>query len=161
MNTRVAVLIASTLYLERMREATGVLRELGVPVTERGLSAHRTPDETAEFARRARENGFAAIVCGASRAAHVAGLVAAHTTLPVIGVPMSGGTLGGVDALCSTAAMPAGFPVATVGIDDARNAGLLAAQIVAHGDPAVRANLDRYRERMRRRGAEIDAQLVR
>jgi 5-(carboxyamino)imidazole ribonucleotide mutase len=133
----VGVLMASRIYADRMDKAAGVLTELGVPVTTHTLSAHRSPDETAEFARTAATRGYAVLICGAGLAAHAAGLVAAHTTLPVVGVPLSGGPLGGVDALYSTVQMPNGYPVATVAVDGAVNAGLLAAQIVATAHPEI------------------------
>jgi 5-(carboxyamino)imidazole ribonucleotide mutase len=141
----VGVLMASGVYADRMTKAAGVLDEVGVPVTTHVLSAHRTPDQTAEFARTAAERGYAVLICGAGQAAHVAGLVAAHTTLPVIGVPMGGGPLGGVDALYSTVQMPNGYPVATVAVDGAVNAGLLAAQIVGVAHPEIAGRVAAWR----------------
>lgn len=157
----VAVLMASRIYADKMGKATAILRELEIPVTEHCLSAHRTPDETAAFAKAARANGYAVLICGASQAAHVAGLVAAHTTLPVIGVPLTGGGLGGTDALYSTVQMPNGYPVATVRLDGALNAGLLAAQIIAVHDDDVRRRLDDHRYRNHQRGLDEDAAVVR
>lgn len=141
----VAVLMASRIYADRMTKAATVLTELGVPVTTHVLSAHRTPDETAEFARTAAARGYAALICGAGQAAHVAGLVAAYTTLPVIGVPMSDSPLRGVDALYSTVQMPGGYPVATVAVDGGTNAGLLAAQIIGVAHPEVAERIARWR----------------
>lgn len=158
---KVAVLMASRMYAERMSKATAILRELGVDVTERVLSAHRTPLETAEFARQARDLGYMVLICGASQAAHVAGLVAANTTLPVIGVPFSNGGLNGMDALYSTAQMPNGYPVATIRLDGALNAGLLAAQIVALTDAEVQERLDDYRRAIHQKGLDEDAEFIR
>lgn len=125
----------------RMEPARQYCERLGVEVEERVLSAHRNPDEVAEFASNAESRGFGVLICGAGMAAHLAGAVAARTTLPVIGVPLSGGTLGGLDALLATTQMPRGVPVATVAIDGAANAGVLAAQILALSDSAVRERL--------------------
>lgn len=146
---RVAVLMASQTYADRMGKATAVLRELGVPVTEHILSAHRTPDETIRFAKAAKADGYAVIICGATQAAHLAGLVAAHTVLPVIGVPLGGSPLGAVDALYSTVQMPNGYPVATVAVDSGVNAGLLAAQIIGVKVDTVADGVHRWREERR------------
>ncbi|OLF18584.1 5-(carboxyamino)imidazole ribonucleotide mutase [Actinophytocola xanthii] len=139
--------MASRVYADRMDKAAAVLTELGVPVTTHVLSAHRTPDETAEFARTAADRGYAVLICGAGQAAHVAGMVAAYTTLPVIGVPLGGGPLGGVDSLYSTVQMPNGYPVATVAVDGGVNAGLLAAQIIATAHPEVGERVASWRAR--------------
>lgn len=141
----VGVLMASQIYADRMTKAAKVLTELGVPVTEHVLSAHRTPDETADFARTAAARGYAVLICGAGQAAHVAGLVAAYTVLPVIGVPMSDSALAGVDSLYSTVQMPGGYPVATVAIDAGTNAGLLAAQIVGTAHPEIHQRVADWR----------------
>jgi phosphoribosylaminoimidazole carboxylase PurE protein len=130
----VAILMGSISDLELMRPASDVLTELGVPHVVRVLSAHRTPEVTGELARTARDKGLKVFICGAGGAAHLAGAVAAQTTLPVIGVPLARTPLGGNDALYATVQMPHGMPVATVAIDGAGNAGLLAAQILALGD---------------------------
>jgi 5-(carboxyamino)imidazole ribonucleotide mutase len=129
----------------KMEPAATTLAEFGVEADVRVMSAHRTPAVVAEFARTARANGYAAIICGAGMAAHLAGAVAANTTLPVIGVPMSGGALNGVDALYATVQMPKGIPVATVAIDGAMNAALLAVQILAVSDAGLAAKLDERR----------------
>jgi len=110
------------------------------------MSAHRTPRQVADFASNARSEGYAVIICGAGKAAHLAGAVAAHSTLPVIGVPVAAGGLGGMDALLSTVQMPTGIPVATVAIDSSANAAYLAGAIVAVTDQGVAARLDSYRE---------------
>ena len=111
-------------------------------VDEQVLSAHRTPDKVAAFARSARDAGFAAIICGAGMAAHLAGAVAAQTTLPVVGVPLSGGALNGIDALYATVQMPRGIPVATVAVDGAMNAALLVVQMLAISDASLAAQLE-------------------
>lgn len=134
MTHKVAVLMGSTSDAEKMAPAAETLRRFGIDVDERVASAHRTPEVVADFARGARAAGYSAIVCGAGMAAHLAGACAAHTTLPVVGVPLSGGALGGLDALYATVQMPRGFPVATVAIDGAMNAALLIVQILAITD---------------------------
>jgi 5-(carboxyamino)imidazole ribonucleotide mutase len=142
---KVAVLMGSASDQAKMEPAATTLAEFGVEADVRIMSAHRTPAVVAEFARTARANGYAAIICAAGMAAHLAGAVAANTTLPVIGVPMSGGALNGVDALYSTVQMPRGIPVATVAIDGAMNAALLAVQILAVTDAGLAAKLDERR----------------
>lgn len=142
---KVAVLMGSTNDKEQMAPAAEVLGRFGVEVEEKVLSAHRTPEEVGAFAATARDEGFAVIICGAGLAAHLAGAVAARTTLPVIGVPLSGGALEGQDALLATVQMPPGVPVATVGIDGAANAGLLAVQILAVTDNALATKLDEFK----------------
>jgi 5-(carboxyamino)imidazole ribonucleotide mutase len=139
---KVAVLMGSASDKERMAPAVKTLEEFGVETDERIVSAHRTPAAVAEFAGSARDNGYAAIICGAGMAAHLAGAVAAHTTLPVIGVPLSGSALNGVDALYSTVQMPRGIPVATVAIDGAMNAAVLAVQMLAITDEGLAKQLD-------------------
>ena len=148
---KVAVMMGSASDKERMAPAAEILQEFGVEVTEHVMSAHRTPDVVAEFAGTARENGYGAIICGAGMAAHLAGAVAARTTLPVIGVPLSGSALNGVDALYSTVMMPRGMPVATVAIDNAANAGLLAIAILSVTDEKLADALAAYRDRWRAR----------
>lgn len=130
---------------EKMRPAGEMLTRFGIESEDHVLSAHRTPAAVSAFATSARDNGFGVVICGAGMAAHLAGVVAAHTTLPVIGVPLSGGGLGGVDALYATVSMPRGIPVATVAIDGAANAGILAAQILAVTDGDVAARLAEFR----------------
>jgi 5-(carboxyamino)imidazole ribonucleotide mutase len=122
-----------------------MLERFGVEADERVLSAHRSPDELAAFARSARDDGFAAMICGAGLAAHLAGAAAAHTTLPVIGVPLSGGPLSGQDALYSTVQMPRGIPVATVSIDGAANAAILAVEVLAVTDEKLARQLAEFR----------------
>jgi len=142
---KVAVLMGSPNDGPKMAPASDVLAEFGVEVEEHVMSAHRTPEAVAEFAADARRAGFAVVICGAGMAAHLAGAVAAHTTLPVIGVPLSGGGLNGVDALYATVQMPRGVPVATVAVDGAANAAVLAVEILAVSDPALAAKLAAYR----------------
>ncbi len=134
---------------ETVKPAIDVLKELGVPFEAHVYSAHRCPAEASAFARGARENGFGAIIAAAGKAAHLAGALAAQTTLPVIGIPVKSSTLDGLDALLSTVQMPAGIPVATVAIDGAQNAGLLAAQILAVSEPELAEKLDGQRAAMR------------
>lgn len=142
---KVAVLMGSPNDAERMAPAGEWLGRFGVEAEERVLSAHRSPDALADFARSARADGFGAIICGAGLAAHLAGAVAAHTTLPVIGVPLSGGALGGVDALYSTVQMPRGIPVATVAVDGAANAAILAVEMLAITDTGLAERLETFR----------------
>src|SRR5438270_13510221 len=143
---KVAVLIGSASDREKMAPAVRTLEEFGLEADEQVLSAHRTPDKVVEFARRARADGYAAIICGAGMAAHLAGAVAANTTLPVVGVPLSGGALNGVDALYATVQMPRGIPVATVAIDGAMNAALLVVQMLAITDESLALQLAERRQ---------------
>jgi 5-(carboxyamino)imidazole ribonucleotide mutase len=142
---KVAVLMGSASDQGKMEPAVTTLAEFGIEVDERVMSAHRTPAAVAEFASTARANGYAAVICGAGMAAHLAGAVAANTTLPVVGVPMSGGALNGVDALYATVQMPKGIPVATVAIDGAMNAALLVVQMLAITDAGLALKLDERR----------------
>ena len=142
---KVAVLMGSPNDQPKMAPATATLVEFGLEADERVMSAHRTPAAVAEFATTARQNGYAAVICGAGMAAHLAGAVAANTTLPVVGVPLSGGALNGVDALYATVQMPKGIPVATVAIDGAMNAALLVVQMLAITDAGLAAKLDERR----------------
>ncbi len=139
---KVAVLMGSTSDTSKMAPAVETLQGFGIEVDERVLSAHRNPDAVAELAQGARQAGYVAFICGAGMAAHLAGVVAAHTTLPVVGVPLSGGALNGVDALYATVQMPRGIPVATVAIDGALNAALLVVQMLAVSDERLAAALD-------------------
>jgi 5-(carboxyamino)imidazole ribonucleotide mutase len=130
---------------DKMAPAVKTLEEFGLEPDERVLSAHRTPEAVVEFARGARDNGYVAFICGAGMAAHLAGAVAAHTTLPVVGVPLSGGALNGVDALYATVQMPKGIPVATVAIDGSQNAALLVVEMLAISDEGLAKRLADYR----------------
>jgi phosphoribosylaminoimidazole carboxylase PurE protein len=155
----VAILMGSKSDLPTMKPAAEVLKELGLRVSVRVLSAHRTPEQTAAFVRAAARGGTKVFICGAGGAAHLAGTVAAHTTRPVIGIPIASSSLQGMDALLSTAMMPPGIPVATVAIGGAENAGLLAAQIVALTDPELGKRLDAEREARLRKVLEADAEV--
>ena len=143
---KVAVLMGSPNDAPKMAPAVEMLTRFGIVADERVMSAHRTPAAVAEFAAAAREEGYVAVICGAGMAAHLAGVVAAHTTLPVVGVPLSGGGLNGVDALYSTVQMPPGIPVACVAIDGARNAAILVAEMISVTDEKMAAQLAEFRE---------------
>jgi 5-(carboxyamino)imidazole ribonucleotide mutase len=145
---KIAVLMGSASDKDKMAPAVDTLARYGIEADVRVLSAHRTPGLVADFASGARDQGYAAIICGAGMAAHLAGTVAAQTTLPVIGVPLSYGALNGVDALYATVQMPKGIPVATVAIDGAMNAALLAVQILAVNDLDLAKQLEDHRSEM-------------
>jgi 5-(carboxyamino)imidazole ribonucleotide mutase len=145
---KVAVLMGSNSDKDKMAPAGETLARYGIEADVRVMSAHRTPAIVSEFASTARQQGYAAIICAAGMAAHLAGAVAAQTTLPVIGVPLSGGALNGVDALYSTVQMPKGIPVATVAVDGAMNAALLAVQILAVDDETLTQKLLDHRAEM-------------
>ena len=155
----VAVLMGSKSDFEVVKPAAQVCRKLGLSVDVRVLSAHRTPEQTAAYVRDTAKAGTKVFICGAGGAAHLAGAVAAHTTHPVIGVPIASGSLQGMDALLSTAMMPPGIPVATVAIGGAENAGLLAAQIIALGDPALAKAVAAEREARLQKVLEADAEV--
>lgn len=138
---KVAILMGSSSDTAKMAPARETLERFGLAVDERVLSAHRNPAAVAELAAGARDAGYVALICGAGMAAHLAGVCAAHTTLPVVGVPLSGGALNGVDALYATVQMPKGIPVATVAIDGALNAALLVVQMLAISDAGLAAAL--------------------
>ena len=142
---KVGIVMGSASDLPVVRKAVDTLREFGVPCEVHVYSAHRTPREAGNFARTARENGFGVMIAAAGMAAHLAGAIAANTTLPVIGIPMKSKALDGVDALLSTVQMPSGIPVATVAIDGAVNAALLAVQILSIEDNDLAARLDAHR----------------
>ena len=142
---KVAVLMGSPNDSEKMKAASETLESFGVEADVRVLSAHRSPAAVAEFASSARAGGYAAIICGAGMAAHLAGACAAHTTLPVVGVPLSGGALNGIDALYATVQMPRGIPVATVAVDGSVNAALLVIQMLAITDADLARQLDEHR----------------
>ncbi len=146
----VGILMGSDSDLPVMEKAGEILREMGVPYEMDIRSAHRLPEKTASYARTARERGLEVLIAGAGMAAHLAGVLAAHTTLPVIGVPLKSGALEGVDALYSTVQMPPGIPVATVGIDGAKNAAYLACEILSIKYPEIAQKLEAFREKTRR-----------
>lgn len=149
-NPLVGILMGSESDLPVMEEAVKVLKEMGIPYVMDISSAHRLPEKTAEYARTARKRGIEVIIAGAGMAAHLAGAVAAHTTLPVIGVPLKSGALSGVDALYSTVQMPPGIPVATVGIDGAKNAAYLACEILSIKYPEIAKKLESARNKMKK-----------
>ena len=143
---KIGIVMGSDSDLPVIRKATDTLKELGIPYEVHVYSAHRTPEQARDFALNARQRGFGAIIAAAGMAAHLAGAVAANTTLPVIGIPCKSDVLGGIDALLSTVQMPSGIPVATVAIGGGVNAALLAAQILAVEDPSLAAALQARRE---------------
>ena len=142
---KVAVMMGSDSDLPIVQKAIDTLASFGVPAEVHVFSAHRTPEQARDFSVNARKNGFGAIICAAGMAAHLAGAVAANTTLPVIGIPIQSKQIGGIDALLSTVQMPSGIPVATVAIDGAVNAALLSIQILAVEDEGLAAKLDAKR----------------
>lgn len=144
---RIGIVMGSDSDLPVIRKATDMLTALEIPFEVHVYSAHRTPVEAADFAKNARRNGFGAIIAAAGMAAHLAGAIAANTTLPVIGIPCKGSAFGGLDALLSTVQMPTGIPVATVACDGGANAALLAAQILAVEDALLAAKLDAKRQK--------------
>ena len=154
---KVALIMGSDSDLPALEPCIRTLQDLEIPLEVRVMSAHRTPEAARSFALSARENGFGALICAAGKAAHLAGAIAACTTLPVIGIPVKSSTLDGLDALLSTVQMPSGIPVATVAIDGAANAALLAAQIIAVEDTALAAKLDALRVRNAEKVMEKDA----
>lgn len=145
---KVAVIMGSDSDLPVLSPCIETLQALDIPLQVRVLSAHRTPDMARTFAQQAREEGFGVLICAAGKAAHLAGAIAANTTLPVIGIPVKSSTLDGMDALLSTVQMPSGIPVATVAIDGAQNAALLAAQMLAISDGPLQARLEAMRAEM-------------
>lgn len=153
---KVAVIMGSASDLPVVEKAISTLQQYGVPFEVHVMSAHRTPDEAARFAMNAREAGFGAIIACAGKAAHLAGAIAARTTLPVIGLPVAAKQLDGIDALLSTVQMPSGIPVATVAIDGAVNAALLSLQILAVSDPEIAAKLDAARAQGREKVLEAE-----
>ena len=146
----VSIVMGSDSDLEIMREAGKSLDDFGIPYEIDVTSAHRSPDRTADYARKAADRGIRVIIAGAGGAAHLAGVIAAHTTLPVIGVPISATSLNGLDSLLATVQMPAGIPVATVAIGKpgATNAGILAAQILGVADSAIAQKLHAHKEKL-------------
>jgi len=156
---KVAVVMGSKSDADVCLPAIKVLKKFGVEVAARVISAHRTPEQAREFALSAVDNGFEVIIAAAGKAAHLAGVIAAHTTLPVIGVPVKSSTLDGLDSLLSIVQMPSGVPVACVGINGGENAGLLALQILSLKYPEIMKKLINHREAMAAQVAEDDADL--
>ena len=156
---KVGIVMGSDSDLPILRKAMDTLDSLGIPFEAHVYSAHRTPEQARHFALHARENGFGAIIAAAGMAAHLAGAIAANTTIPVIGIPCKSTNLDGIDALLSTVQMPSGIPVATVAINGAVNAALLAAQIIAVSDAALAEKLDAKRVADAAKVLEKDAAL--
>ena len=156
---KIGIVMGSKSDLPVVQKAIDVLKELEIPFEAHIYSAHRTPVEAADFARAARDNGFGAIIAFAGMAAHLAGAVAANTTLPVIGVPCKGPVFDGMDALLSTVQMPSGIPVATVAVNGGANAALLAAEILSVGEPELARRLQERREVAASAILEQDAKL--
>jgi 5-(carboxyamino)imidazole ribonucleotide mutase len=146
----VGILMGSESDLPVMEKAAEVLKEMGISYEMEISSAHRLPDKTANYAKTARNRGIEVLIAGAGMAAHLAGVLASHTTLPVIGVPIKSGPLNGADALYSTVQMPPGIPVATVGIDGAKNAAYLACEILSIKYPEITKKIEDFRSRMRK-----------
>jgi len=144
----IGIVMGSDPDMPVMQEAAKILSEIGIPYEMMVVSAHRTPHRAAEYAESAEARGLKAIIAGAGGAAHLAGMMAALTPLPVIGVPVKSAALNGLDSLLSTVQMPPGVPVATVGIDGARNAGILAAQILGAGDPEMREKIKTFKAKL-------------
>ena len=142
---KIGIIMGSDSDLPIIKKATDMLKALEIPFEVHIYSAHRTPVEARDFAVNARAKGFGALICAAGMAAHLAGAIAANTTLPVIGIPCKGGMMDGLDALLATVQMPSGIPVATVAVNGGVNAALLAAQIIAVGEPELAAKLDAKR----------------
>ncbi len=148
MAKKVAIVMGSDSDFPIVKGAVKTLKQYGIGCEVRVLSAHRTPEQASEFSKHARENGFGVIIAAAGKAAHLAGVLAAHTTLPVIGIPVKSSTLDGLDALLATVQMPKGIPVATVAIDGADNAALLAVQMLAIEDTTLADKLSAMKEQM-------------
>jgi len=156
---KVAVIMGSDSDLNQMQKCIDCLKELEIPFEAHIMSAHRTPERASEFSKNAKENGFGVIIAAAGMAAHLAGAMAANTLLPVVGIPLNASPLNGMDALLSTVQMPPGLPVACVSVDGARNAAILAAQILALGDEVLYKKLLGLREEMKQSIAEKDKKL--
>lgn len=147
-NKKIAIIMGSDSDYPIVKEAIDILKDLEIPYQVRVLSAHRTPAQAGAFAASARENGFGVVIAAAGKAAHLAGVLAAHTTLPVIGIPIKSSAFDGLDALLSTVQMPKGIPVATVAVDGAANAALLAAQILGIADERIAGRLGAKKKQM-------------
>lgn len=155
----VGILMGSDSDLDVMEKAAEVLKEMKIPYELDISSAHRLPEKTADYAKTARERGIEVIIAGAGMAAHLAGAIAANTTLPVIGVPIKSGALNGMDSLCSTVQMPPGIPVATVAIDGAKNAAYLACSVLSIKYPEIAERLGSFRENIQKSLMEKSEQL--
>lgn len=160
MSKKVAVIMGSDSDLPIVKGAVAKLKEFGVPFEVRVMSAHRTPNEAAEFSANAEKNGFGAIISAAGKAAHLGGVLAAHTILPVIGIPIKSSALDGLDALLATVQMPSGVPVATVAIDGAANAAILAIQMLAISDKELAQKLRDMKKSMAESVIEKDSKIL-
>ncbi|MCD8286755.1 MAG: 5-(carboxyamino)imidazole ribonucleotide mutase [Clostridia bacterium] len=156
---KVAVVMGSKSDWPTVKPAADIVKSFGVDVEVRVISAHRTPETAHEFAAKAKENGTEVIICAAGKAAHLGGVIAACTTLPVIGLPVKTDMMGGLDSLLSIVQMPSGIPVATVGVNGSANAGLLALQILGIKYPEIASRLSAYKEDMKAKIAADDAAL--
>lgn len=156
---KVAVIMGSKSDLPIVSKTIAKLKEFGVPYEAHVMSAHRTPTQAAEFASTARDNGFGVVIAAAGKAAHLAGVLAGHTTLPVIGIPVKSSTFDGLDALLATVQMPSGVPVATVAVDGAENAALLAIQMLSLSDDDLAQKLKSAKEKMEQGVIKADAEL--
>ena len=159
MKAKVSIIMGSTSDLPVMEKAAQILNDFKIPFQINALSAHRTPEEVEVFAKGAMENGIKVIIAGAGMAAHLPGVIAAMTPLPVIGVPINA-SLDGMDALLAIAQMPPGIPVATVAINGAMNAGILAAQIIASGDEALQAEVIKFKESLKQKIVKANEELA-
>ncbi|MCH5298203.1 MAG: 5-(carboxyamino)imidazole ribonucleotide mutase [Ruminococcus sp.] len=158
---KVAVIMGSDSDFKVVQKAVLKLKEFDVPYEVHVMSAHRTPDAAAEFSKNARKNGFGVIIAAAGMAAHLAGVLAAHTTLPVIGIPIKSAAFDGMDALLATVMMPPGIPVSTVGVDGAANAAILAVQMLALSDETLNTKLEAMKSEMADTVADKDADIQR
>lgn len=159
MSKKVAIIMGSDSDLPIVKGAVDKLCEFGVPYEVHVISAHRTPDDATDFSKSAKEKGFGVIISAAGKAAHLGGVLAAHTTLPVIGIPIKSSTLDGLDALLATVQMPNGIPVATVAIDGAANAAILAVQMLAISDDTLASKLYDMKRKMAEAVKEKDAKI--
>ena len=158
---KVAVIMGSDSDFKVVQKAVLKLKEFGVPYEVRVMSAHRTPDEAAEFSKNAKSEGFGVIIAAAGMAAHLGGVLAAHTTLPVIGIPIKASAFDGMDALLATVMMPPGIPVATVGVDGAANAAILAVEMLALSDDSLSEKLEEMKKTMAEAVREKDEMIKR
>lgn len=159
MNPRVSIIMGSTSDLSIMEKAAKVLNDMGIPFEMNALSAHRTPEEVGKFAENAAGRGIEVIIAGAGMAAHLPGVIAAMTPVPVIGVPISA-AMGGMDALLAIVQMPPGIPVATVAVNGAMNAGILAAQILAVGDASLKSKMVEFKESLKKKIVDANKDLT-
>lgn len=158
---KIAVIMGSDSDFKVVQKAVLKLKEFGVPYEVHVMSAHRTPDMAAEFSKSAKDNGFGVIIAAAGMAAHLAGVLAAHTTIPVIGIPIKSASFDGMDALLATVMMPTGIPVATVAVDGAANAAILAVQILALSDDTLAQKLEEMKSEMAEGVAKKDEDIIR